>query len=109
MAWEKGPAEPGPVQDRAPNWRNEVTLRSVEMFVEYEPGACIADFAPTPLLIVVACQDHLTVADLSLEYFERARQPKELVALKCGHFEAYVGEAFEQSAPRQLDWFRTHL
>ena len=23
---------------RAPSWRNEVTLRSVEMFWEYEPG-----------------------------------------------------------------------
>ncbi|NYJ03971.1 alpha/beta hydrolase [Petropleomorpha daqingensis] len=122
VAWEKDPAEPaalptqdthdfffGPIQDRAPNWRNEVTLRSVEMFVEYEPGAYIADIAPTPLLMVVACQDHLTVADLSLEYFEKARQPKELVALPCGHFEAYVGEAFAESAPRQLAWFRKYL
>ena len=25
--------------DRAPSWRNEVTLRSVEMFTEYEPGS----------------------------------------------------------------------
>lgn len=86
-----------------------MTLRSVEMFIEYEPGAYIADIAPTPLLMVVACQDHLTVADLSLEYFEKARRPKELVALDCGHFDAYVGEAFAESAPRQLSWFRTHL
>ena len=28
------PARPG-----HPPWRNEVTLRSVEMFTEYEPGA----------------------------------------------------------------------
>ena len=26
---------------RAPSWRNEVTLRSVEMFTEYEPGSYI--------------------------------------------------------------------
>jgi fermentation-respiration switch protein FrsA (DUF1100 family) len=122
VAWEKDPGEVsalptedthdfffGPIQDRAPNWRNEVTLRSVEMFVEYEPGAYIADIAPTPLLMVVACRDHLTVADLSLEYFEKARQPKELVALPCGHFEAYVGEAFAESAPRQLAWFQKYL
>jgi len=122
VAWEKDPGEVaalptedthdfffGPIQDRAPNWRNEVTLRSVEMFVEYEPGAYIADIAPTPLLMVVACRDHLTVADLSLDYFEKARQPKELVALPCGHFEAYVGDAFAESAPRQLAWFQKYL
>jgi hypothetical protein len=57
----------------------------------------------------VACRDHLTVADLSLEYFEKARQPKELVALQCGHFEAYAGDAFAESAPRQLEWFRRWL
>src|SRR5690348_15608094 len=28
-------------ETRAPSWRNEVTLRSVEMFWEYEPGAWI--------------------------------------------------------------------
>ena len=59
--------------------------------------------------MVVACKDHLTVADLSLEYFEKARQPKELVALPCGHFDAYVGDAFAESAPRQLAWFQKYL
>ncbi|MGY1669409.1 alpha/beta hydrolase [Geodermatophilus sp. SYSU D00710] len=122
VTWEKDPAEVcalptadtsefffGPMQDRAATWRNEVTLRSVEMFVEYEPGAYIADIAPTPLMVVVAAKDHLTVADLTLEYFERARHPKELLVLPVGHFEAYVGEAFQRSAPAQLDWFRRHL
>ena len=44
-------------QLRAPAWRNEVTLRSVEMFTEYEPGSYIA-FTTTPLLLVVAVGDH---------------------------------------------------
>src|SRR5271163_66132 len=33
---------------RAPAWRNEVTLRTVEMLGEYEPGAYIARISPTP-------------------------------------------------------------
>jgi len=33
---------------RAPSWRNEVTLRSVEMFIEYEPGSYIPTFDPVP-------------------------------------------------------------
>src|SRR5712691_7683598 len=33
----------------APAWRNEVTLRSVEMFTEYEPGVYLPWISPTPL------------------------------------------------------------
>src|SRR5438034_6265933 len=33
---------------RAPAWRNEVTLRSVEMFTEYEPGSYLPYISPTP-------------------------------------------------------------
>ena len=79
------------------------------MFIEYEPGAYIADIAPTPLMMVVAAKDHLTVVDLALEYFERAREPKELLVLPGGHFEAYVRPAFDQNAPAQLRWFQQHL
>jgi fermentation-respiration switch protein FrsA (DUF1100 family) len=60
-------------------------------------------------MMVVAAKDHLTVADLALDYFERARHPKELVVLPGGHFEAYVPPAFEENAAAQLRWFRTHL
>ena len=51
---------------RAPSWKNEVTLRSVEMFTEYEPGCYVRFISPTPLLMVVALGDVLTVADLAL-------------------------------------------
>ena len=47
---------------RAPSWRNEVTLRTVEMLGEYEPGAYIGRISPTPLLMIVAREDHLTPA-----------------------------------------------
>ena len=47
---------------RAPSWKNEVTLRTVEMLGEYEPAAYIARISPTPLLMVVAREDHLTPA-----------------------------------------------
>ncbi|MGK5112001.1 MULTISPECIES: alpha/beta hydrolase [unclassified Geodermatophilus] len=122
VAWEKEPDEPcalptadshdfflGPILERATTWQNEVTLRSVEMFTEYEPGAYIGQIAPTPLMMVVAAQDHLTVADLTLEYYERARHPKELLVLPVGHFDAYVGDAFAESAPAQLRWFQRYL
>ncbi len=93
---------------RASNWRNEVTLRSVEMFTEYEPGIYIRYVSPTPLLLVVALQDHLTVADEALAAYERALEPKRLVTLRGGHFDAYVAD-FETAAGAARDWFVQHL
>ena len=93
---------------RAPSWRNEVTLRSVEMFTEYEPGAYIGFVSPTPLLLVVALGDHLTVSDQALAAYERALEPKRLVCLKGGHFDAYVSDFVGASVPAR-DWFVTHL
>jgi fermentation-respiration switch protein FrsA (DUF1100 family) len=95
-------------ETRAPAWRNEVTLRSVEMFWEYEPGAWIEWISPTPLLLVVAQRDHLTVSDLAIAALERAREPKRLALLPGGHFEAYT-TAFEASSRVARDWFAAHL
>ena len=93
---------------RAPSWRNEVTLRTVEMLGEYEPGSYLARISPTPLLMLVAETDHLTPADLAIDAYEQARQPKRLVILPGGHFDAYVA-GFEQASVPARDWFRQHL
>lgn len=88
----------------APAWRNEVTLRSVEMFSEYEPGAYARHVSPTPLLMVVALKDTLTVTDLALEAFEAALEPKRLVTLAGGHFDAYVRD-FAVASGAAIEWF----
>jgi uncharacterized protein len=93
---------------RAPAWRNEVTLRSVELFLAYEPGAYIEYVSPTPLLLVVALGDHLTVADEALAAYERALHPKKLVTLKGGHFDAYVAD-FDAASAAACEWFLEHL
>lgn len=99
----------GPIRERAPTWQNDITLRSVEMFVDYEPGAYLSRIAPTPLMMCAAREDHLTVVDLTLEAFEAAREPKKLVLLPGGHFDAYVDANFERSSTAQRDWFVQHL
>jgi fermentation-respiration switch protein FrsA (DUF1100 family) len=63
---------------------------------------------PTPLLIVVAALDHLTLSDLALEAYQRAREPKKLVLLPGGHFDAYVKD-FETASAAARDWFLKHL
>jgi fermentation-respiration switch protein FrsA (DUF1100 family) len=93
---------------RAPAWRNEVTLQSVELFTEYEPGAYIEYISPTPLLMVIAAGDHLTVADEALAAYSRALEPKKLALLSGGHFDAYVKD-FATSSAAARDWFVEHL
>lgn len=93
----------------APNWRNEVTLQSIELFMDYEPGIYIPNISPTPFMLVVALGDHLTPADITCAAFERALEPKKLLTLRCGHFEAYVGKPFEISSKAQCAWFVEHL
>ena len=95
-------------ETRAPAWRNEVTLRSVEMFTEYEPGGYLPWISPTPLLLLVAVGDHLVPSELAIAAFDRAHQPKELIIMPGGHFDAYT-VGFEASSGPARDWFLRHL
>ena len=96
-------------KSRAPSWRNEVTVRSVEMLMEYDPASYIERVSPTPLLMVVAAGDVLTPSDLAIEAYEQAREPKKLVLLPGGHFGAYTGPDFELSSSAARDWLLQHL
>ena len=93
---------------RAPSWKNEVTLRSVEMLHEYEPKVYIPAISPTPLLMIVGRTDHLTMVELALAAYEEALEPKKLVIMDGGHFGAYV-ETFDESSSAARDWFVQHL
>lgn len=93
----------------APTWKNEVTLETMEAFLEYNPSSAIELISPTPLLMVVADNDTLTPTDLAIEAFEKAREPKKLVIIPGGHFDAYTEPGLSHSLPPQLDWFKEHL
>ena len=95
-----------PVPDGA--WENNVTVRSTRAARMYEPGHWIARVSPTPLLMVVATQDTITLTDLELAAYERALQPKRLVTLEGGHFDPYLG-GFKASSSAAVEWFRQHL
>ena len=94
---------------RAQEWRNEVTLKSDEMFIEYEPGVYISNIHPTPFFLAVAAGDHLTHVDIACKAYEQALEPKKLLVLPGSHFEAYTGEAFKVNSAAQRDWFVQHL
>ncbi len=89
-------------------WENAITLRSTRAARMYEPGLWISRISPTPLLLVVAREDKLTVADLALAAYERALEPKRLALIPGGHFDPYLGQ-FPLAAAAATEWFREHL
>lgn len=93
---------------RTRTWRNELTLRSTEMYSAYEPGAHVADISPTPLLMICMAQDTVVNADEVLEAYNRAHEPKKLVLMQGGHFDVY-GVHRRELAELACDHYLEHL
>lgn len=109
-AWEffSGKLAPENDQWRFKKWRNEITLRSIEMYSEYEPGSYIERIAPTPLLMLVAEKDVVAVTDEALDAFNRARGIKKLYLFSGGHFSAYTDQ-FDHLSQEAVEWFKRYL
>jgi uncharacterized protein len=89
-------------------WKNEVTLRSTRAARMYEPGMWVSRVSPTPLLMVIASDDKVTIADLALAAYERALEPKRLALIPGGHFDPYLDQ-FPLAEAAATEWFREHL
>jgi fermentation-respiration switch protein FrsA (DUF1100 family) len=89
-------------------WTNEVTLRSTRAARMYEPGMWVSRVSPTPLLMVIASDDKVTIADLALAAYERALEPKRLALIPGGHFDPYLDQ-FPLAEAAATEWFREHL
>jgi len=83
-----------------------VTSRSTRAARMYEPGIWARRVSPTPLLMVVALNDTITMTDLALAAYERALEPKKLVTIQGGHFDP---RQFPTSSAAAVAWFREHL
>ena len=89
-------------------WHNVMTVRSSRAARMYEPGTWISRVSPTPLLMIVGLGDAITLADVALDAYERALQPKKLVTIVGGHFDAYL-KGFDDSSGAACGWFTEHL
>jgi fermentation-respiration switch protein FrsA (DUF1100 family) len=97
-------------KDLAPAWENRVTMESLEGFLEYRPMASVDLISPTPLLMIVAAEDRVVPADISIATFSKAHEPKALQMLPGGHFGAYnPGPVFDLASGAAANWFKKHL
>ena len=74
----------------------------------YEPGIWVPRVSPTPLLIVVALSDTVTVTDLALAAYHRALEPKRLALIPGSHFDPYLDQ-FPLAEAAAIGWFSEHL
>src|SRR3984893_11658967 len=98
----------GAQQTVAPTWRNEVTLRSLELFLAHETLGYVDKIGPVPLLMIVEDQDTLSAPDMSLEGYRDTLEPKKMVILQGGHFDAYVRDQ-AVTARAASDWYVENL
>ena len=92
----------------APNWKNFMTLRSLDLYRCVENSVFTPWISPTPLLMIVALDDELASPDLALDAYAMAKEPKKLVLLPGNHFAPYVAE-FSLTGNEARDWFTRHL
>lgn len=93
----------------APNWRNEITLESLEKIREFDPVNLIHMIAPRALLIIAAENDSLIPIDALNLAFEHASEPKEMSIFPIRHFEIYMGEWRMKSIKAAIEWYKRHL
>jgi hypothetical protein len=59
--------------------------------------------------MMVAENDLLAPADLSIDAFHKAHEPKKLVVLSGGHYSGYTEPGLSRFLPPQVEWFKKHL
>jgi len=93
----------------APNWRNQVTVESLEKQREFDPTSLIHMIAPIPLLMIPAEHDNGLPLDAVVSSYEHALQPKSIKILPCAHFDVYTEPWATEAVEAAVDWFKTHL
>jgi acetyl esterase/lipase len=97
-------------KEKAPNWRNQITLESLEKMREFDAISSIELMSPTALLLVVAEKERLaTPIDVNRATFEKARPPKDMIVLPVGHFEMYREPWLSKSLDPAINWFKQYL
>lgn len=97
------------LKDAAPNWRNEITLESLEKIREFDPVSLIHMMSPTAILIIAAESDSLIPLDSLTHAYDRAADPKKMVVLPIRHWEIYQDPWLSKATDDAVEWYSDHL
>ncbi|MGJ6969569.1 hypothetical protein ACSDR0_47570 [Streptosporangium sp. G11] len=59
--------------------------------------------------MIAGSEDGLTGGNLAAVAYSSAAEPKDIVFLPGGHFDAYTGRGFTVASQAARDWFVRHL
>jgi fermentation-respiration switch protein FrsA (DUF1100 family) len=94
---------------KQPNWRNQVTLESLEKMREFDPVSMVHMISPTPLLFIAAEKDSFAPLATAKAIFEKAKEPKAFKTFPVLHFEMYKEPWISKAAGEAISWYKQYL
>lgn len=91
-----------------PQWRNELTLQTVGLMMEFEPGDYLPRVAPRPVMLVVADDDTICPAPFAMDAYDRLDGPKDVLHILGDHYCVY-GDQYDLVSETARDWFSNQL
>jgi len=96
-------------QETAPNWRNQITVESLEKIREFDTVSSVHLLTPIPLLLIHAEKDDLVPSDTISMVYEKVSGPKAIEKLPITHFEIYHEPWLSKAAEAAISWYRKYL
>ena len=96
-------------KDQAPNWRNEITIESLEKIREFDPITNIEMMSPAALRVIAARNDNVIPFSDVEAAFQKAAEPKKLSVHAVGHFDFNRDPGLSATAAEAVEWYGQHL
>ena len=97
-------------RDRSMAPPDEMTLESVEKVIEWRPLAFIDLIAPRALMVITSSQyDVIHPYQMALDIYERASEPKQLVALPFDGMAFYGQPCLDVALHAAIEFYAYHL
>ena len=89
----------------APTYRNSTTLQTYYNIAAWQPFGLLADISPTPVLVLTAGDDRISLAENQLKMVGTMSEPKmSHVEPHKGHMDILAGESFPKLMRLQVDF-----
>lgn len=88
-------------------FRNEVAARFALQIIGYRPGK-LAKKVPCPAFVAICSEDTVAPSQTALKQVQQA-PCAEIKVYQVGHFDIYLGRAFEQVIADQIDFLNRHV